>query len=325
MAEQIVVGVDGSASALHATRWAATEAALRGARLRLVYVRELQVLLPPTDLYAAKLTDQGMACLAAAQTEARAIAPSVDVHTELRTGRATEELVDEAANAGMVVVGSRGLGGFRSLLLGSVANALTALGSCPIVVMRGRTAEVAPPDSGPVVVGADGTPASTSAVEFALTVAAARNADVLAVHAWTYDNLAEGWSTPSTVVRWDDIAIAQHRVFEKQLSEICASHPNVRVRSVHYWGHPADGNRGELRRRATGGRRRPQSPPPPLGRHRFDHERRPAPRDLSGGRGPTGAESLSAPTTARRCRRRDVRPAARTAGRRCAGRAAGRR
>ena len=42
-------------------------------------------------------------------------------------------------------------------------------------------------------------------------------------------------------MRWDDIAIAQHRLFEHQLATARENHPTVRVRSVHYWGHPADG------------------------------------------------------------------------------------
>jgi nucleotide-binding universal stress UspA family protein len=241
MTRQIVVGVDGSDSALHATRWAATEAALRGARLRLVHVRELPLLLPPSDLYADELATHGRKFLAVALAEAHNAAPRVEMGTELRTGRATEELVDEAARAGLVVVGSRGLGGFRSLLLGSVANALTAHGRCPVVVIRGRKADGPPPADGPVVVGADGTPASTNALEFALDAAAARDVDVVAVHAWTYEGLVDGWPPAATAVHWDEIAVAQHRVFEEQLAAVRAHHPDVPVRSVHYRGRPVDG------------------------------------------------------------------------------------
>lgn len=241
MAGQIVVGVDGSASALQATRWAAAEATLRAARLRLVHVRELPLLVPPTDLYADELAGQGRRWLTAALAEAHTVAPDVDVRTELRTGRATEDLVDEAANAGLIVVGSRGLGGFRSLLLGSVANALTAHGRCPVVVMRSRPAGASPSENGPVVVGADGSPASTNALEFALDAAAARDVDVVAVHAWTYEGLADEWPPTSTAVHWDEIAVAQHRMFEEQLAVVRTHHPTVRVRSVHYRGRPVDG------------------------------------------------------------------------------------
>lgn len=53
--------------------------------------------------------------------------------------------------------------------------------------------------------------------------------------------LGEGWSTSTQAVRWDDIAIAQHRLFEHQLASARENHPTVRVRSVPYWGHRADG------------------------------------------------------------------------------------
>lgn len=153
----IVVGVDGSTSAMQATRWAASEASRRGSDLRLVHVRPLPLLMPPEDHLMRDLTDHGRKWLSAAREEALNIAP-IDVRTELRTGQAGWELVSETEDAELIVVGSRGLGGFRSLLLGSVANALAAHGHCPVVVLRGRTVGDPAPGEGPVVVGADGTP-----------------------------------------------------------------------------------------------------------------------------------------------------------------------
>lgn len=241
MTEQIVVGVDGSESALQATRWAAHEAALRDADVRLVHVRQLPLLLPAEDLYAQELTEQGRKWLSAARDAALHTAPDIDVHTELRTGQPGEELVAETEDAGLVVVGSRGLGGFRSLLLGSVANALTAHGHCPVVVMRGRTAGAAPPDSGPVVVGADGSPGSDNALEFALAAAAARGVDVLAVLAWTYEGLADAWLPASAVVDWDEIAEEQRRLFDDQLEKARTHYSDVPVRTVQFRGRPADG------------------------------------------------------------------------------------
>ncbi|MFC4855892.1 universal stress protein [Actinophytocola glycyrrhizae] len=107
---------------------------------------QLPLLLPPADLYAQELAEQGRKWLSAARDVALQAAPNLDVDTELRTGQPGEQLVAETEDAGLIVVGSRGLGGFRSLLLGSVANALTAHGPCPVVVMRGRPAGAAPPE-----------------------------------------------------------------------------------------------------------------------------------------------------------------------------------
>lgn len=241
MTAQIVVGVDGSESALHATRWAAHEAALRDADVRLVHVRQLPLLLPPKDLYAKELTEQGRKWLRTAHDVALQASPSLDVHAELRTGQPGEQLVAETEDAGLVVVGSRGLGGFRSLLLGSVANALTAHGHCPVVVMRGRKVGAAPPDSGPVVVGADGSPSSDNALAFALAAAAARGVEVLALMAWSYESLSDAWLPATAVVDWDEITAAQRRQFSDQLAKVRAGYPEVPVRTEEYRGRPADG------------------------------------------------------------------------------------
>ncbi len=241
MTAQIVVGVDGSESALQATRWAAREATQRGADVRLVHVRQLPLLLPPEDLYAQELTEQGRTWLSAARDVARQVSADIDIHIQVRTGQPGEELVAETEDAGLVVVGSRGLGGFRSLLLGSVANALTAHARCPVVVIRGRTVGAAPPDSGPVVVGADGSPGSDNALAFALAAAAARGVAVVAVLAWTYEGLADAWLPATAVVDWDEIAAAQRRLFADQLAKARADHPDVLVRTAQFRGRPADG------------------------------------------------------------------------------------
>lgn len=241
MTERIVVGVDGSESALQATRWAAREAARHGVALRLVHVRQLPLLLPPEDRYAAELADQGRRWLVDARDAALAAEPDTTVETELRTGQPAWELVAETEHAGLMVVGSRGLGGFRSLLLGSVANALTAHGHCPVVVLRGRVVGAPPPFEGPVVVGADGDSASTNALEFALAAAATRSVEVVAVHAWTYEGLVDAWSPLPVTVDWDEIAAAQRRLFDEQLGAVRERHPEAVVRGVHFRGRPMDG------------------------------------------------------------------------------------
>lgn len=241
MTEYVMAGVDGSDSALAATRWAAREAARRGVDLRLVHVRQLPLLLPPSDLYARELTDLGNKWLGAARDAALAVAPDIDVHTGLRSGVPGAELVAETEDAALVVVGSRGLGGFRSLLLGSVANVLAAHAHCPVVVLRGRTEGAAPPETGPVVVGADGTPTSARAVEFALATAAARDAEVIAVHAWTNEGHVDTRSPASLSTHRDESTWARQRAFDQWFGALCTAHPEVSVRRVHFHGRPVDG------------------------------------------------------------------------------------
>jgi nucleotide-binding universal stress UspA family protein len=241
MSMHIVVGVDGSESALHATRWAAREAVRRGVALRLVHVRQLPLLLPAEDLYAKELADQGRDWLAAARAAALAVAPGIDVGTDLRTGQAAAELAEETEHADLVVVGSRGLGGFRSLLLGSVANALAVHGHCPVVVLRARAVGAPPPSEGPVVVGVDGGGTATKALEFALAAAGARGVAVVVVHTWTYEGLLAAGGRVPVDIDWDGIAAARRRSFDEQLTAVRERYPDIEVRGVLVRGRPVDG------------------------------------------------------------------------------------
>jgi nucleotide-binding universal stress UspA family protein len=97
------------------------------------------------------------------------------------------ELVRAAAEARMLVVGHRGLGGFTGLLLGSVGVNASAHAPCPVAVVRGD-----PHPGGQVVVGVDGSPESRLALTTAFGEAARRHARLLAVHAWAMPLRAEG-------------------------------------------------------------------------------------------------------------------------------------
>src|SRR5690606_2514307 len=116
--------------------------------------------------------------LAEALDRARRADPDLEVSGEVVTGSPVPVLLAEANRSELLVIGDRGLGGFAGLLLGSVAVQLASHATAPIMVARGQERS-----DGPVVVGVDG-PASAEAVEFAVADAAARGAEVLAVHAW---------------------------------------------------------------------------------------------------------------------------------------------
>ncbi|NUT91556.1 MAG: universal stress protein, partial [Saccharothrix sp.] len=173
-----MVGVDGSTSATDAVRWAAAEAARLGAPLTIVHACLLVPARVPDPIavpreYHEAVLEQGRQWLAAAEEEARRVAPEPAVTTELASGDAAEVMVGRSASARLVVLGSRGLGGFTGLLVGSIAVALATHGHCPVVVVRGTAA------AGPVVVGADGSPTSDAALAFAFEAAASTRAEVL--------------------------------------------------------------------------------------------------------------------------------------------------
>jgi nucleotide-binding universal stress UspA family protein len=187
--EPVVVGVDGSEPALHAVRWAADVARRRHVPVRLVHAQEIPVGYAPgfVDWHALHeaLAAQGQEWLATARRVVAETAPEVAVDVIGVKAGAVPTLAKESADASLLVLGTRGLGGFTGLVVGSTAVELAMRAHCPVIVVRGTGADVPPPAAGPVVVGVDGTPTSESAIAFAFAEASARRTGLVAVHTWT--------------------------------------------------------------------------------------------------------------------------------------------
>jgi len=136
---EIVVGVDGSVHSHRALEWALGEARVRGIGVVLVHAFELSGLVAAEPSASADMVDayrrDAQALLDRAVERARHLAPEVDVRAELGYGPASAALVEAARGAVMLVVGSRGRGGFVGALLGSVSSACVHHASCPIVVV----------------------------------------------------------------------------------------------------------------------------------------------------------------------------------------------
>lgn len=188
-AAPIVVGVDGSESALHAVRWAADEARRLDTWLRLVHTYEVPIGYPPgfVDPHVLRdaLSARGQEWLDQARTVAAATVSRLRVDVVEENAGAVATLVEESLGTARVVLGSRGLGAVTGLLVGSTAVALAGLAHCPIVVVRGKNTNAPPPTAGPIVVGVDGTPLGEAAIAFAFAAAAARQTNLIAVHTWT--------------------------------------------------------------------------------------------------------------------------------------------
>lgn len=141
VARPVVVGVDGSTSASHAVRWAAEQAARLNTGLVIMHSCMLVPVHAPhvagsSEACADAVFDHGRVLLAEATAVAKEAAPEVEVNTELTSGGAAEQLVGRSASAQLVALGSRGLGGFTGLLVGSVAVAVTTHAHCPTIVVR---------------------------------------------------------------------------------------------------------------------------------------------------------------------------------------------
>jgi|SRR5665811_1460617 len=137
---KIVVGADGSEHAEAALRFAAQEAALRGADLVVVCAWEVPMMIEPVGIYPPesfdRFRDDAASIVQAAVARVAELQPLVTCEGKAVEGPPATMLLKEAQDADMIVVGSRGRGGVASLLLGSVSQQVVHDAPCPVVVVR---------------------------------------------------------------------------------------------------------------------------------------------------------------------------------------------
>jgi len=141
----IVVGVDGSAESVEALRWAIEEARLRKTTVRAVLVWQYQLTstgdpffgpgFDPLPIEPGELRELAAARLTGAVEHATADPKAVE--QQVVEGHPAEMLVEAGKDAELPVAGSRGHGGFGTMLLGSVSQACAHHARCPVVIVRG--------------------------------------------------------------------------------------------------------------------------------------------------------------------------------------------
>lgn len=244
--DPILAGVDGSTSALRATAWAARTAARRHAPLVLLTVMPVPgpygsgVGLPAT--FFDGMEAEGRRRLAEATDTAKRAAgelPGLTVEQEFYVGSPVPILRDRAASAGMLVLGTRGLGELTGTFVGSVAVALVSHSPCPVAVVRGPTPEAEPPTDGPVAVGVDGSPLSDAAVAVAFEEASLRGVRLVAVHAWSDTARPGVFGFPAAELPWEEIETAEQVVLAERLAGWRERYPDVEVQRVVTRDRPA--------------------------------------------------------------------------------------
>lgn len=221
----IVVGVDQSRSARDAALWAADLAVVWGVPLHLCHV------VKATATTSAPAPLDWLDALATTASNAGAPAVEAQVHQ----GSIADVLGAQAAGAQLLVLGSYGEHGWSGTLIGTIARRMIERCACPVVVARGLSPGLAPPRGGPVVVGVDGTPASTGALLFAAEVASrTQHRRLLAVHAWSEIGI-DSTGHPYRLGE-DPAQLAEHaeKLLESQLAPVRADHPDLIIdRDVH--------------------------------------------------------------------------------------------
>lgn len=227
----VLVAVDGSSASKRSVEWAAREAQARGTSLTIAHCYYW----PSSGLGAMDAIGflmEGLAkdsadVLAAAEATAHEVVPDLEVTVESHLGAPVAAIVDLSRRFEVSVVGSRGLGGFKGMLLGSVSTGVVANALSSVVVVRGEEDAPVGPDA-PVVVGVDPSEAGQLALAEAFATADRRGCPLVAVHAWY---------TPGSRMTAEQAAELGTSVaadLDAQIAPLAGRYPNVEVEAVTY-------------------------------------------------------------------------------------------
>jgi nucleotide-binding universal stress UspA family protein len=234
--KRFVVGLDGSDQSRSALRWAVAEAAAWDAQLDVVHAWDFPFVIvpPPMSLtYPADIEalERSAGALLDAEVEAAKLhngrSPR-QVEKILVRDTATRALLETAKGADLLVVGSRGHGGFSGLLLGSVSNQCVHHAPCPVAVVRetldsSRRARI--------VVGVDGSACGHEALTWAIAEAAATQQTLVALAAWSWLD-QPGEFDPD--FGEDDVKAMAEMGVEKALDKVAAGNDvDIEVRTVN--------------------------------------------------------------------------------------------
>jgi nucleotide-binding universal stress UspA family protein len=260
VAGSIVVGIDGSDSSLQAISWAAVQAVGQGRGLTLAYA-----VLPPDSTWIDATSMRALevhrddnvteAVLAGAREVVAKDAVGVEVHECVRIGDPRDVLLALGQEASELVIGSRGRGPVRSLLLGSVGVSLSRGTPCPVVIHR-------PTRGGErrfgVVAGVDGSVRSRQVLEFAFTQASLRDLPLTVLHcvwdaqaAGVGPSLLAAGAAAAFVEEAEETVESARLLVAETIAGFCQDYPEVPVRTQLARGMAADalvrlGDEGDL-------------------------------------------------------------------------------
>ncbi|HEX6249055.1 MAG TPA: universal stress protein [Nocardioidaceae bacterium] len=238
----IAVGVDGSAAASAALDWAVRQAALENRPLTVVHACGLPGAMQDFEDIVANergLRSVGRSIAREAVEQVRATDRTVGVESHVTMGHPETVLVEASETADMVVVGARGRGTVASALLGSVSAAVARESMCPVVVVRDFVDAPREFDTRPVVVGVDGTPASTAAVEFAFRMASERDAPLTLLHAtWDLREQVSPVLDLRSYAERVNLSEEEERLVAETVAGLCEKYPDVGVTETYLRGEP---------------------------------------------------------------------------------------
>lgn len=237
--QRVVVGVDASPHAARAAAWAADEAARRGVPLLVIHALDTD---PSSALFGPgaysthvhTVNQAGEQLLAETRYRILTAYPALQVTTELAHQTAAGALVVASRQADVLVVGTRGHGGFAGLALGSVSARVAAHAHCPTVILREHDDGHEESPDGEIVLGMQEAQGEES-VLFAFTQAARAGVGIRALHAWApYPGHADDYLS--------DTDILARQAAERMVADLAGvreKFPDVHVAIDVRRGHPA--------------------------------------------------------------------------------------
>lgn len=235
----IVVGVDGSPSSDRAVDWATDEASRRNLPLHLINAWSVDFSAEMSASFLPAVEQESSDVLDAAADRARAISSSVRITRLQEHSGPSAALVSSSLRADTVVLGHRGVGGVERLWTGSTSMQVAAHAHCPVLVVPHTSLSV--PGTGHVVVGVDGSPASSEAVGYAFFQAALRGSDLTVVHAWDVGLVQGTLALNAPIEVWEGFEVERVALASEAAAGWAEKYPDVEVHTRVVHGRPADG------------------------------------------------------------------------------------
>ncbi|WP_410627649.1 universal stress protein [Amycolatopsis sp. cmx-8-4] len=233
----VVVGVDGSGASMAAVSWAAKMASARHLELEIVHgLRSTELRhdggMAGTDVLFDAVRQDGDRVVAGSRKVAASIDEDLVVTAKTPVESPAALLVGLSRQARMVVVGASGSGGFTGMLLGTTAATLVDHAHSPVAVIRGRHGTAHVPESGPVVVGVDGSETSELAIAAAFEEASFRRAPLVAVHAWSDITYEDFYGAVRIMPQWESAREDEERLLAQRLAGWQEKYPDVGIRRI---------------------------------------------------------------------------------------------
>ena len=240
----VVVGLDPSDPARAAASYAAEVASRRNLPLRLVHALEgSQYALGPRAIgwtvdVEGVMQSSAQRLLDETTERLRGHYPGLEVSSKVQPGSANDALIEESEHAELLVLGSRGRGGFADLVIGSTTLHAASHARCPVIVVPGPLIDATSRKG--VIVGVDGSELSDAAIQFGFQIASETRERLTALHAW-HDPAPTGIGLmvplvydPAWVDKEEQLILAESMAgWWEKYPEVEVVHEIVRDHAVH--------------------------------------------------------------------------------------------